>query len=323
MNPDSARDKINKLAQANEAFMFLIDFEMENIKIWESDQIPSDILYQLGPFSNVTSYNLAEKELAIQRIKPYSSKRYKKAFARVQEEINYGNSFLLNLTGKSQIFTPYSLEEIFFLSRAPYKLYYQNQFVFFSPESFIKIHDNVITSYPMKGTIDADLENAQELILADKKESSEHNTIVDLIRNDMSQYAKNVHVSKFRYIDKIKTAEKNLLQVSSEIKGELPPGYKNNLGDIILSQLPAGSISGAPKPKTIEIIKEVENEKRGYYTGVAGYYDGSVLDSCVMIRFIEKTNDRYYYRSGGGITFMSEADKEYKELLQKIYVPTY
>ena len=174
----------------------------------------------------------------------------------------------------------------------------------------------------MKGTIDADIDNAVQIILADEKEKAEHNTIVDLIRNDMSRYAKNVHVHRFRYIDKIETPEKNLLQVSSEVRGDLPENYHDILGDIIFSQLPAGSISGAPKHKTLDIIKEVEEGERSYYTGVAGFYDGKSLDSCVLIRYIEYDNGQLYYRSGGGITFMSKAEEEYKELLQKIYVPT-
>jgi para-aminobenzoate synthetase component I len=85
--------------------------------------------------------------------------------------------------------------------------------------------------------------------------------------------------------------------------------------------LPAGSISGAPKPKTIEIIKEVEKEKRGYYTGVFGYFDGKNLDSGVVIRYIEQNQDERFYRSGGGITSQSNALDEYNEVIQKIYVP--
>jgi len=103
----------------------------------------------------------------------------------------------------------------------------------------------------------------------------------------------------------------------------MPEKYNEILGEIILKLLPAGSISGAPKKKTVEIIKDIETEKRGYYTGIFGHFDGKNLDSCVMIRFIEKNNDRLYYRSGGGITIYSDPEKEYKELMDKIYVPIY
>ncbi|HEX8040068.1 MAG TPA: chorismate-binding protein, partial [Chryseosolibacter sp.] len=162
---------------------------------------------------------------------------------------------------------------------------------------------------------------AREKILADRKEMAEHVTIVDLIRNDLSRVASKVKVTHFRYVEEIKTIGKNLLQVSSEICGELPPGYERHLGDIVLKLLPAGSVSGAPKCKTLQIIRDAENEPRGYYTGVVGIYDGHVLDSGVMIRFIESRRGQLYYRSGGGITAQSRLESEYQEALDKVYVP--
>jgi para-aminobenzoate synthetase component 1 len=150
---------------------------------------------------------------------------------------------------------------------------------------------------------------------------AEHVTIVDLIRNDLSQVASNVTVTRFRYIDEVKTAAKNLFQVSSEICGTLDSDYMNQLGDILLKLLPAGSVSGAPKPRTLEIIREVEQETRGYYTGVFGYFDGNTLDSGVMIRFIENKKGKFFYRSGGGITTQSVVESEYQEVIDKVYVP--
>ena len=85
--------------------------------------------------------------------------------------------------------------------------------------------------------------------------------------------------------------------------------------------LPAGYVSGAPKPATLDIIREAESEPRGYYTGIFGYYDGKELDTAVMIRFIEQFDGRYYFRSGGGITAYSDCESEYKEVLSKIYLP--
>jgi para-aminobenzoate synthetase component 1 len=89
----------------------------------------------------------------------------------------------------------------------------------------------------------------------------------------------------------------------------------------LVKLLPAGSISGAPKTKTVEIIRQAEQEKRGYYTGVVGYFDGKNLDCGVMIRFIEKQNGTFFYRSGGGITTQSIAEAEYQETIDKVYVP--
>ncbi|HET9052666.1 MAG TPA: chorismate-binding protein, partial [Cyclobacteriaceae bacterium] len=130
-----------------------------------------------------------------------------------------------------------------------------------------------------------------------------------------------VEVTRFRYVEEIRTSQKNLLQVSSEIRGELDPNYKERLGDIILALLPAGSVSGAPKCKTLDIIRWAEDEPRGYYTGIVGLFDGSVLDSGVMIRFLEREKDALFYRSGGGITVQSNVESEYKEAIDKVYVP--
>lgn len=191
----------------------------------------------------------------------------------------------------------------------------------FSPEIFIRIGEGEIRSYPMKGTIDASVPDAESLILNDSKEMAEHNTIVDLIRNDLSIFADGVTVERYRYIDKIKTEYGSLLQVSSEIKGRLRPGYEDHLGDIVTGMLPAGSVTGAPKKQTLEIIKESENYERGWYSGVFGVFDGQFLDSAVMIRYIEEDSGKLLYKSGGGITYMSDPEKEYEELISKIYVP--
>jgi para-aminobenzoate synthetase component 1 len=173
----------------------------------------------------------------------------------------------------------------------------------------------------MKGTIDASVENAREVIMHDPKEIAEHHTIVDLIRNDLSRVAENVTVDKFRYLDLVQTNQKNLWQVSSQISGSLPENYPSNIGELIYRMLPAGSVSGAPKNKTVEIIRNAENYERGYYTGIFGIFDGKNLDSCVLIRYIENQNGQLIYKSGGGITFMSEAEKEYEEMIKKVYVP--
>ena len=112
--------------------------------------------------------------------------------------------------------------------------------------------------------------------------------------------------------------------MSSEIRGRLPEDYPLQLGDLFFSLLPAGSITGAPKPRTVQIIREAETYDRGFYTGVTGYFDGRNLDSTVLIRFLEQQPDgAKVFKSGGGITFRSEARNEYEEMKQKVYVPLY
>jgi para-aminobenzoate synthetase component I len=85
--------------------------------------------------------------------------------------------------------------------------------------------------------------------------------------------------------------------------------------------LPAGSISGAPKKRTVEMIKEAETFDRGFFTGIFGVFNGNSMDTAVIIRFLENTDQGLFYKSGGGITVNSIAKEEYQEMIQKIYVP--
>ncbi len=247
--------------------------------------------------------------------------RYKKAFDYIIENQRIGNSYLANLTFPTKLITDTTLDELYNVSIAKYKLLVKNKFVVFSPETFITIKNGLIMTRPMKGTITSEIPNAAEIIMQNEKEFAEHMTVVDLLRNDLNMVAENVRVEKFRYIDEIKTSSKNLLQVSSLITGDLKNEYKCCLGDMFQKLLPAGSVTGAPKRKTVEIINQAEGYDRGYYTGVFGIFDGQNLDSGVMIRFVEKFEDELYFKSGGGITVYSEPEKEYQELLDKVYVP--
>jgi para-aminobenzoate synthetase component 1 len=251
---------------------------------------------------------------------PITFEAYQQKFNYVKNEILYGNSFLINLTSSTKIETNLSLDQIAYNAQSKYVCYLKDQFVSFSPETFIKINNGKIKTFPMKGTIDDNIPNAKQLILADLKEVAEHATIVDLLRNDLSKVSKKVSVTKYRYYEKIKTQQGVIGQVSSEIEGTLPNNYNEIIGDIIFDLLPAGSVSGAPKNKTKEIISKAELAERGYYTGVAGYFDGTNLDSCVLIRYLQANN---FYRSGGGITALSNAEKEYAEMINKVYVPVF
>ncbi|MDA9773452.1 aminodeoxychorismate synthase component I [Saprospiraceae bacterium] len=312
--------KMNEFGESRTPFFFIIDFEMEKPIIHALDDLPCTLQYTFNGAPD-NKANLGKK-LELERF-PFDQKAFSKSFQEVLKEINYGNSFLLNLTFPSKIKMNFSLEEIYAAAAAKYMVLKEDDFVSFSPETFVTIRENSIFSYPMKGTIDASIPGAESIILANKKEEAEHYTIVDLIRNDLARVSTNVEVTKFRYIDEIKTHSKSLLQVSSEIKGDLPDDWHKTLGNIFRDLLPAGSISGAPKKKTLEIIRKNEFDKRGYYTGIAGRYDGNNLDSCVLIRFIEQKDDAFTFRSGGGITYRSDEEEEYQELIQKIYVPVF
>lgn len=313
--------KMNQYGKDKVPFLFIIDFEIQKPQVINlADIHPSEILFDINGNKNYSSSMSLNKGIQFEKY-PVLFDKFWQSFDKVLTEIKAGNTYLLNLTFPTKIETNLTLKEIFFLSQAKYKLFYKNEFVVFSPESFVSIDNSSISSYPMKGTIDAVVDNAEEVILNDKKETAEHNTIIDLIRNDLNMVAKKVRVERYRYIDKVITKDKTLLQVSSKITGELEANFNAQIGDLIFALLPAGSISGAPKKKTVEIIKSTETYSRGFYTGVFGFFDGTKLDSSVMIRFVENTDDGMIYKSGGGITSMSVAESEYQELIDKVYVP--
>lgn len=321
MNISIAVTYINELTQNHIPHIFVFDYALTQAYVWKTNEIPNNVLVSFPSFSNINNNNqITPPQLSIT---PTPLQAYHRSFDIVQHHLKRGNSFLVNLTAETQIHTKSSLTEIFYASSAPFKLCIDNEFVVFSPEPFISIFDDYIQTFPMKGTIDARIDNAQEKILHNKKEMAEHATIVDLLRNDMSMIAKNVRVKKYRYTETIRTSNTPLIQVSSCIEGTILPELQKKHGSILYSMLPAGSICGAPKPKTLEIIQEAEIHDRGFYTGVMGFSNGHKLESAVMIRFIQQKNSKLYYKSGGGITAQSNKNDEYNELIQKIYVPTH
>ena len=363
-------DKINRLASQDEPFLFVINYQGDKAFIrLLSDINPEECLFDFegrGNLSHAWKETLKEEILKKEtwkketseeeisettwQIEPPLYEDYERSFNIVKSNIMAGNSYLTNLTCRVPVSCNLSLEDIFHRAKGKYKLLLRRKrnltpFVCFSPETFVRIKGGRIYSYPMKGTLDASLPNAEKQLMEDQKEAAEHATIVDLIRNDLSRVAEDVRVDKYRYIDVLHTNKGNILQTSSEISGRLPEDYPHHLGEILDAQLPAGSITGAPKDKTMQIIQEAEGYDRGFYTGIMGIYDQGELNSAVMIRFIEEETSpvdfetdgeknfkasegkrdeasrKLYFKAGGGITSKSNCRKEYEEVIQKIYLP--
>lgn len=320
MNLIAFQNQFTEFFLKEKPFIFVIDFEMKHPFICSLEEAEEQGIYY--DFHGKTNHPSPEINKDFEfNFSPIEKEKYFRKIERVKQELNEGNTYLLNLTFQTPISTNLSLLEIFHLSKAPYKIYFKDEFVSFSPEIFVRLEDEKIFTFPMKGTIDATIPNAEELLLSNQKEQWEHTTIVDLLRNDLSIIAHHIEVLRYRYIEKVKTHRNEILQTSSEIMGHLHENWRETIGHDFLKLLPAGSITGAPKKKTIELIREIEGRERGYYTGVFGIFDGQNLDSSVCIRFIEKENKLLFYRSGGGITSSSSSEEEYNEFLQKIYIP--
>lgn len=312
------KERMNCLGASGKPFLFVLNYKADHGYLIPDTEL--DERFVRFDFHPKKAKKVSNKPF-VWEVEPTAYDTYLQKFNAAQQHIHLGNSFLINLTQPSNIRTNKSLTELYESCSATYKLWFNNQFLVLSPETFVQIRGNMIRTFPMKGTIDAGVPDAENVILSDEKEKAEHATIVDLLRNDLSMVASKVEVARYRYVEKIQTTRGELLQVSSEIRGELPEDYASHIGRILFPLLPAGSICGAPKPSTLHIIEQIEEYDRGFYTGICGYFDGKNLDSAVMIRFVEKNEKGLIFKSGGGITSASQPLKEYNEMIQKAYVP--
>ena len=341
-------EQLNQWGREKKPFVFLIDFEQKKPLAWPVDNCPDWFQFKFTKASSVKKelqnsntidqtfssvdnkdvnsvennsfINKAQQSNGLLIKHPINTSDYQYKFNQVMDALHKGDSFLMNLTIPTPVQNTVNFQTYFDHAKSKYVVWLKNDFIAFSPETFIQIEAGTISTFPMKGTIDASLPNAKELLLNDPKEYAEHATIVDLLRNDLSRVASKVKVTNFRYYEEIPTQNGLIGQVSSAIEGELPNDYAARIGSILYDLLPAGSVSGAPKKKTAELIASIEGTDRGDYTGIAGYFDGVDLDSCVLIRYLGADQ---VYHSGGGITFQSDMASEYQEMINKVYVPVF
>ncbi len=323
---DTIRRRMNECGATGRPFLFAVDYELSEGYFVENPLEQEKLMFEVkGVGNKPEAGNPTASDLTVS---PISPEEYRAMFDVVRAGLDSGETVLTNLTVRTPIETDLSLRDIFAAADTKYQLYVPGRFVCFSPECFVRIGEGPhgggqIATFPMKGTIDAAVPDAEAVILADPKEAAEHASAVELLVDDLRlSGAENVRVKRFRYIDRLQTSEREILQVSSEIVGDLGADWASRLGDIIFAMLPAGSIAGAPKASTLDVIRRAEPVPRGFYCGVFGYFDGTTLDSGVLIRFIEQDSaGQKFFRSGGGVTTGSDWRKEYDEVLAKIYLP--
>lgn len=314
--------RVNTFGAAGKPCFLLVDFELRRPEVWSLAELAgAGLRFSFPGYPDSGEIAPAAAPLPSLKTYPLPYNNYLRAFEIVQSGLRRGDSFLTNLTFGVRLRQVLDLGDVYARAEAKYRVLYDPHFVCFSPETFVTIDaGGYVESRPMKGTA-PDTAAGRSGLLRNPKEIAEHATIVDLIRNDLSQVARRVRVTDYRYLRAIETATGGLVQTSSKIGGELPHDWPGRLGDILLRLLPAGSVSGAPKPATLNLIRQAERQDRGYYCGIAGYFDGRTFDSCVLIRFIEQLNGEYVFRAGGGITAQSRPEEEYRELLAKVRVP--
>lgn len=318
-----ARQRMNELGDARRPFLFVVSYDGSTACVEELSQVPADeCLYDFRGVENAGGLTPRVTTSPSWTVHQPEKEAYCRSFDIVRQSLLRGDSYLVNLTARVPIDTNIGLRDIFLRAKAPYRLWLKDRLVCFSPETFVRIADGTIRTFPMKGTLSALLPDAEQTLLDDHKEQAEHATIVDLLRNDLSMVASGVHVERYRYVERVETNRGPLLQTSSEIVGTVADDWHRRVGDLLFTLLPAGSITGAPKRQTMDIIGRAETHRRGFYTGVMGCFDGHRLDSAVMIRYIEQEADgRLAFKAGGGITARSRWQREYDEIIEKTYVP--
>jgi len=255
-----------------------------------------------------------------------SEEKYAEKIAAIHELIRCGDSYQANFTGKLNFDFDGSAEalyrELICKQAGSYAAFVnlgERKILSFSPELFFKTKDDRITTRPMKGTVargcttQADLQNATWL-QKDEKNRSENVMIVDLLRNDIGKICEfgSVGVEDLFAVDRYET----LFQMVSTVKGSLRPSV--GMTEIFSALFPSGSITGAPKKRTMEILNELESCKRGIYTGAIGFASPE-NESCfnVAIRTVTLDGTRGEMGIGSGITIGSVAEDEFAECLLK------
>ncbi|EXS27877.1 chorismate binding enzyme family protein [Acinetobacter sp. 742879] len=277
-------------------------------------------------FGSNNSKNIFELKTTIQP--RWSKKQYFDAFYKIQEYIKAGDCYQINLTQEFKAKFSGSLlnkaKDLWQLTNAPYAGYLKLddfELLSCSPELFIEFNQNEqIKTRPIKGTMPR-YENAEKDFISkqtlknSQKDQAENVMIVDLLRNDLSIYANtgSVKTTKLFEIESFNQVHHMVSEIVATLKDDINPMQ------MLLSALPGGSITGAPKIRAMQIIEELEESARGAYCGTMGYFnfDGTGRWN-ILIRSFQQYQNQLSLWAGGGITIASNAEAEYQESLDKV-----
>ncbi|KDR96582.1 aminodeoxychorismate synthase, subunit I [Peptoclostridium litorale DSM 5388] len=256
----------------------------------------------------------------------FEKEDYKEAINKIKDYIRSGDIYQANMTQRFECETKYSPYELYFRLRtinpAPFACYMDfgsGHIVSSSPERFIQIRDGRVETRPIKGTrprgnTPAEDEANKNELLGSEKDKSELLMIVDLERNDLGRVCKtgSVKVTELFHLEEYPTVYHLVSTVVGELDGDV------HTVDCIKAAFPGGSITGAPKIRSMQVIDELEPTQRNIYTGSIGYigFNGDA-DLNIVIRTIVQKGDRAFFQVGGGIVWDSDAQMEYEETLHK------
>jgi len=256
----------------------------------------------------------------------FSKEEYCRMVERAKKYIYEGDIFQVVLSNRLEADYQGSLLNAYRYLRtinpSPYMFYFSSddmEVAGASPETLVKLENGTLHTFPLAGTRargatkEEDLQLEREL-LADEKECSEHNMLVDLGRNDLGKISRFGSVEVEGYMEILRYS--HVMHIGSTVRGTIREDRESL--DAVDAVLPAGTLSGAPKIRAMEIINELENNKRGIYGGAIGYVDFTGnLDTCIAIRTAYKKNGKVFLRSGAGIVADSVPENEYRECINK------
>jgi anthranilate synthase component 1 len=256
----------------------------------------------------------------------FTKEEYCRMVNKAKAHIKEGDIFQVVLSNRfgadfeGSIFDTYRVLRT--INPSPYMFYFSGsnlEIAGASPETLVKLQDGKLFTFPLAGTRPRGASDEEDIalekeLLNDEKELAEHNMLVDLGRNDLGKISKfgTVSVAKYKSILRFS----HVMHIGSTVSGEILEG-KTGL-DAINAVLPAGTLSGAPKIRAMQIINELEQNKRGIYGGAIGYLDFTGnMDTCIAIRIVYRRNNKVFIRSGAGIVADSKPESEYQECVNK------
>lgn len=272
-------------------------------------------------------YRPKDKPVIGKEITEHSGRdKYMAGVSKLRDYIEQGEAIQIVLSQRMSIdFSGdpfYVYRQLRSINPSPYMFYLNfGDFVIFgaSPEVMVKIDGKKALLRPIAGTrprgnSPEEDENFKRELLSDQKERAEHIMLVDLARNDLGRIAQpgSVHLTRFMDVEYYSHVMHIVSEVTAELAGD------NDTIDVIRAVFPAGTVSGAPKVRAMEIIEETEPERRNHYAGLVGYfsYNGN-FDSCITIRTVACVNNKLYLQAGAGIVYDSVPEKEYDEVIAK------
>lgn len=318
-------DKVIAFDHYREKIILIVNASIENIDT-EYNRACMELRMMADLLKNGAKAEIEPGHLKSDFKPNFSKEEFCSMVEKAKHYIHEGDIFQVVLSNRIEADYEGSLLDTYRVLRttnpSPYMFYFSSDDIEIagaSPETLVKLNQGVLNTFPLAGTrprgrnADEDARLKAEL-LADEKECSEHNMLVDLGRNDLGRISQFGSVYVKNYMDVLMYS--HVMHIGSTVEGMIREDM--DALDAIGAVLPAGTLSGAPKIRACEIISELEQNRRGIYGGAIGYIDFTGnMDTCIAIRICFRKNGKVYIRSGAGIVADSVPEKEHQECLNK------